>query len=229
LAFPETRSANLQPPRESPNHHVSLPPDEHLLCYDYLYYVSANQPFEFDFDYSPAWRFVGKHMHWFPPLQNLAELYIRRAIGAPEDGPTPPWIAIHMRHGDFKVFCSDDPSACFPSLSVISRRVEEVKAELLQRKGIVVNNVIMTSDERDPSWWDGVKAQGWFAIDHNNTVERFGPWYPVLIDAVIQSTGVGFVGTDKSTMSIMARRRVESWMDGAVRTVKWGGPDADNH
>jgi hypothetical protein len=30
-------------------------------------------------------------------------------------------------------------------------------------------------------------------------------------------------------MSIMARRRVESWMDGAVRTVKWGGPDADNH
>jgi hypothetical protein len=40
----------------------------------------------------------------------------------------------------------------------------------------VVNNVIMTSDERDPSWWDGVKAQGWFAIDHNNTVERFGPW-----------------------------------------------------
>jgi hypothetical protein len=125
--------------------------------------------------------------------------------------------------------------------------VEEVKAELLQRKGIVVNNVIMTSDEGDPSWWDGVKAQGWFAIDHNNTAEQFGPWwvspffsflqirsvgiyrYTVLIDAVIQSTGVGFVGTDKSTMSIMARRRVESWADGAVRIVKWGKPDADDH
>jgi hypothetical protein len=82
-----------------------------------------------------------------------------------------------MRHGDFKTFCGDDPSACFPSFSVISRRVEEVKAELLQRKGIVVNNVIMTSDEGDPSWWDGVKAQGWFAIDHNNTAEQFGPWW----------------------------------------------------
>lgn len=43
LAYPETRAANLVPPLESPNHHVSLPPDEHLLCYDYLYYVCAHQ------------------------------------------------------------------------------------------------------------------------------------------------------------------------------------------
>jgi len=53
--------------------------------------------------------------------------------------------------------------------------------------------------------------------------------YPVLIDAVVQSGGVGFVGTDRSTMSGLARRRVESWKDGAVRTFKWGTADADNH
>lgn len=53
--------------------------------------------------------------------------------------------------------------------------------------------------------------------------------YPVLIDAVIQSSGVGFIGTDRSTMSVLARRRVESWQDGAVRIVKWGKPDADDH
>lgn len=53
--------------------------------------------------------------------------------------------------------------------------------------------------------------------------------YPVLIDAVIQSSGVGFVGTDRSTMSILARRRVQSWQDGAVRTLKWGRLGSDDH
>ena len=53
--------------------------------------------------------------------------------------------------------------------------------------------------------------------------------YPVLIDAVIQSGGAGFVGTDRSTMTILARRRVQSWRDGVTRIVKWGTPEADNH
>lgn len=53
--------------------------------------------------------------------------------------------------------------------------------------------------------------------------------YPVLIDAAIQSGGVGFVGTDRSTMSILARRRTESWQNGVTRTFKWGTPDSDAH
>jgi len=232
LAFPETRAANLVPPLESPNNHVLLPPDEHVLCYDYLYFVCANQPYEMEFDYSPAWRFVGQYMRWSPTVERLADQYVRRAIAIEEDEPTPPWIAIHMRHGDFKTFCGEEPqvlSDCFASLPVIARRVEEVKAELLQRKGIVVTHVIMTSDERNTTWWEEVTAQGWFGIDHSKTVEILGPWYPVLIDAAIQSGGVGFVGTDRSTMSMIARRRVQSWRDGAVRTVRWGKPDADDH
>ena len=53
--------------------------------------------------------------------------------------------------------------------------------------------------------------------------------YPLIIDAVIQSGGLGFVGTDRSTMSLLARRRVQSWHDGVVRAVKWGRPGADDH
>lgn len=131
---------------------------------------------------------------------------------------------------------------------MIARRVNEVKQELMERKGISIDHVIMTSDERDNSWWEGVAEQGWVGIDHSRTVDLYGEWfvsfilnvavltnsnelhrYPVLIDAVIQSNGVGFVGTDRSTMSMMARRRVESWHDGVVRTVKWGRPDSDDH
>ena len=50
-----------------------------------------------------------------------------------------------------------------------------------------------------------------------------------MIDAVIQSGGVGFLGTDRSTMSTLARRRVQSWHNGVVRTVKWGEKGADDH
>ncbi|TFK36992.1 hypothetical protein BDQ12DRAFT_686205 [Crucibulum laeve] len=232
LAFPETRAENLVTPLESPTLKVSLPPDEQMLCYDYLYYVCANQPYEFDFDYSPAWRFVGRHMRWVPKLEQLADTYVRKATGIEDGKPTPPWIAIHVRHGDFKNWCNDvgiPLKECFASLPVIARRVEEVKAELKERKGIDVEHVIMTSDERDPEWWSDVVKMGWFGIDHSKTVEEHGAWYPVLIDAVIQSSGAGFVGTDRSTMSTLARRRVQSWRDGVVRTVKWGKPDSDDH
>ncbi|KAF8665360.1 hypothetical protein AX16_000379 [Volvariella volvacea WC 439] len=230
LSFPETRASSLVPPRESPQHHVSLPPDEQLLCYDYLYYVSAHQPFEFEFDYSPAWRFVAQHMHFTPALQQLAETYVRRAFGTPGDAPLPPWIAIHARHADFKVFCKEvELSDCFAPISVIARRVREVQDELFEQRGIRVEHVIMTSDEKDASWWQEVSEQGWYAINHTRTAELYGEWYPVLIDVTIQASGVGFVGTDRSTMSMIARRRVQAWSGGSYRNVKWGKPGADDH
>lgn len=41
LAFPEDRDENLTPAHPSEHHHLVIEPDEHLLCYDYLYYVGA--------------------------------------------------------------------------------------------------------------------------------------------------------------------------------------------
>lgn len=52
--------------------------------------------------------------------------------------------------------------------------------------------------------------------------------YPVLLDAVLQSQGSAFVGTDRSTMSMLSGRRVEDWHGGPVRHVKWGTPGADD-
>jgi len=57
----------------------------------------------------------------------------------------------------------------------------------------------------------------------------FANRYTVLIDAVIQSGGVGFVGTDRSTMSELAMRRCQSWHGGVTRTVQWGSIGADDH
>lgn len=37
----------------------------------------------------------------------------------------------------------------------------------------------MTSDEKNETWWDDVKARGWVKMDHEErrTVERYGRWY----------------------------------------------------
>jgi hypothetical protein len=232
LSFPQALHDNnlLVTPLPSPLHGVSLPPDEHVVCFDYLYYLCEQQPYEYDTDYSPAWRYVAQHMHWVPSIEKLANEYINRALGLPDDAETPPYIGIHVRHYDFAGWCGDTPlDECFASISVIARRVREVQEQIQQEKGITINNVVMTSDEQNASWWQEVRDQGWSIPDHSRTKELYGHWHPVLIDAAIQSGGVGFVGTDRSTMSIMAKRRVEAWQDGATRMVKWGYLGADDH
>ena len=160
------------------------------------------------------------------------------------------YITIHMRHGDFGNWCNGTPvEDCFASIPVIARRVREVQEELsIKYPGMNVKHVVMTSDERDEAWWDLVKAQGWYRLDHSSTATLYGRWfvlpfltlpssrtspatsrYPVIIDAVVQSGGMGFVGTHLSTFSVLAQRRVEDWQRGVTRTVKWGFKGADDH
>ncbi|KAH9942961.1 hypothetical protein B0H21DRAFT_866317 [Amylocystis lapponica] len=229
------RAKSIGDPLPSPQHQALLDPDEQVLCYDYLYYVCAQQSSEFERDFSPAWRYVARHFRWTEHIQNLTSLYIRHAFDLPRDADIPPYIAIHVRHGDFKNWCWDaeEPEDCFAPIPVIARRVREVQDELRTRKGIDIpdTRVVVTSDEADEAWWAEAQSYGWVKIDHDvmQTAETYGRWFPVLLDAAIQSSGLGFVGTDRSTYSVLSRRRVEDWWDGATRMVKWGRKDADAH
>ncbi|KAI0045214.1 hypothetical protein FA95DRAFT_1561351 [Auriscalpium vulgare] len=233
LTYPSVRERYLQEPIPSPVNHVSLPPDEHLACFDYLYYVCAHESFEYEHDLSPAWRFVAKHFRWTPRLQTMADGYLRRMFGVPEDGVIPPYISIHARRAnDFAVYCGDVPRGdCFPTMNVYARRIADTQEELRARYGIVPEHVIMLSDEQDPAWWDAVRLMGWYTPDHvaEDTVNKYGRWYPLLVDAVIQSSGMGLLGTDRSTMSLLAGRRVEDWNGGVFKMVKWGTAHADDH
>ncbi|GBE78647.1 hypothetical protein SCP_0115360 [Sparassis crispa] len=235
LAFPQTRSGTLSnpgahPTRPSERNNVVLPPDEQLLCYDYLYYACASEASEYDWDFSPAWRFVAKHFRWTSRMENLAHEYVRRAMSLPEAVPIPPYISLHARHGDFGGMCGGSAlEDCYTPLSAFARRVDEVQEELRAKHGIDVTHVIMTSDEKAEEWWSEVAERGWYRVDHGreNTMARLGTWYPVIVDAVIQSQGIGFVGTEFSTFSSFGRRRVEDWNNGVTRTVKWGWIGAD--
>jgi hypothetical protein len=66
-------------------------------------------------------------------------------------------------------------------------------------------------------------SYGWSHINHTSaeslTVEKYGEWYPLLIDKAILSMGIGFVGTQSSTFSILNARRVEDWNDGVAEFV----------
>ncbi|KAL5519476.1 hypothetical protein ACEPAH_1159 [Sanghuangporus vaninii] len=235
LTFPDGRNRARIPaaaPFPAPQTGDTSLPDEQMACFDFPYYVASEAIFEFKYDWSPAWRFVGTHAHWSSWLTNVALDAIRKTFGVEEGEEVPPFISMHVRHGDFGQYCdtdSEDESGCFAPLSTFARRVDEVRQELREKKGIEVERVLVTSDESDAKWWDAVRELGWEWVDHEalGTEEKFGKWYTVFIDAVVQSLGAGFVGTDRSTMSLVAQRRVEDWSDGATREVKWGA-DARN-
>ncbi|KAM5533961.1 hypothetical protein V8D89_012386 [Ganoderma adspersum] len=235
LSYPQERSRNVGHAEPSPLHNAVLDPDDHLLCFDYLYYACAQQSYEYDWDYAPMWRHVLRHAHWTKRIEMITAHYVRQIFDLPPGSDVLPYIAVHIRHGDFANWCwmAENPEDCFAPISVIERRVKEVQDELRERKGLDIpsTRVVITSDEKDPAWWEQVKALGWKTVDHDalRTTEVFGRWYPVILDAAIQSTAVGFVGTDRSTYSILSRRRVESWHDGATRTIMWGYKGADDH
>ncbi|KAH6909017.1 hypothetical protein BKA70DRAFT_1371714 [Coprinopsis sp. MPI-PUGE-AT-0042] len=188
LTFPQQTKEFAGEPVPSAEQGLKLPPDQHMMCFDQTYYVGALAQFEFVHDYSPAWRFVGKHLHWNHRLEGIADQYVRKTLGVADGENTPTWITRFARN------TASPLDRCY--IPIVN-----VKKELLDKKGMVVDQVIMTSDEEDPNW------------------------YPVFIDAVVQSGGMGLVGTDKSTMSIIAQRRVEAWLDGATRLVEFPSSD----
>jgi hypothetical protein len=51
-----------------------------------LTYFMHVQTYEWEADYSPAWRFVGKHMHWQDSLVQLTHQYLDKIVGRAPNG-----------------------------------------------------------------------------------------------------------------------------------------------
>jgi hypothetical protein len=154
----------------------------------------------------------------------MADDVVRHVLGLRAGVTIPPFISMHVRHGDFGDWCVGlEKSKCYAPLSTWSRHVDEVRAHLRQRGVRGSLPVVVTSDEDDEAWWAEVSAKGWYRVNHVElqTAEKYGKWYPVFLDAVIQGSGTGFLGTMKSTMSLLAKRRVEDWQNGVGQMVQW--------
>ena len=57
--------------------------------------------------------------------------------------------------------------------------------------------VLFTTDSKEPDFIQSLTKLGWIFIDHDKlkTVTKYGGWYPAVIDSLILSRGVGFVGS----------------------------------
>ncbi|EJU02539.1 hypothetical protein DACRYDRAFT_99657 [Dacryopinax primogenitus] len=201
-------------------------PDEHIACFDFLYFVSETG-LEVHQEYTGrteagrwagAWGDVGRYARWTPELEDLARGYLRRAFKLPDrPGVTiPPFIGIHIRRGDFGKLCPQEQPDCLPTVADHVDRLSLIRGNLTERLGHAPEYYLMTTDETDKGFlYEAVRA-GWTLVDHEKerTVERFGMWYPTLLDSVMLSMSTGFLGTSTSTLSIMARRRVEDWNNG---------------
>ncbi|CAA7266953.1 unnamed protein product [Cyclocybe aegerita] len=137
----------------------------------------------------------------------------------------PPFIAVHVRRGDFGRQCRDGrkPEECFVPLEEYLKAVgNAIQQELHEKKAMDVKHVVLMSDEKDPKFWEETKKLGWTHFNHeqDKTVQKYGEWYPVLVDSVAQSLASGFVGTGDSTYSLMSARRVEDWNAGPRFLVK---------
>jgi len=204
----------------------SLGPDEKLTCFDFLYYVTSGvEVYEWRFSWSPAWQSIGRHLKFTQPMLDLSLEYLRRVFLVYESNyELPPFIAVHVRRGDFSYFCSTDRRPdCFPPLSVYKKHVDDIVAKIQSSHDIDPHalQVLVMSDEVSPEFWEEVRNEGWFHINHTTerTLERHGEWYPPIIDIVAQSYAVGFVGTEDSTFSLVGQRRVESWNGGVTSNV----------
>ena len=147
-----------------------LPPDEHLSCFDHLYYTtSSEKTFEWEAPWSPAWNFVGKHVHFTNDLVDTAKGYLSRAFNLSDGEILPPvssvigffpapktftsseqFIAIHSRRGDFESICTDpdhpEPS-CLNPLSTFAEKVDEIRANLSMKHNVNVTRVLLASSE----------------------------------------------------------------------------------
>ncbi|EAU91093.2 hypothetical protein CC1G_03261 [Coprinopsis cinerea okayama7 len=200
---------------------VNLPPDEHLSCYDSLYFATSGvSDLEWRYSWGPAWRRVGTHLRFTDHLVDLTKNYLRQAFAVPPGGELPPLITVHIRRGDFANLCHDE-QPCLIEPSKFASAVSGIRQKLSDDQGLNVTHVFVTSDEVDPQFWKTIDGFGWKYINHARelTTERFGPWYPPLIDTVALSMGVGFVGTDKSTFSTLSAWRVKDWNRGETRLV----------
>ncbi|KAF8994270.1 hypothetical protein BDQ17DRAFT_1251953, partial [Cyathus striatus] len=223
LIYPERPSLNpLSLPLMFPSPMDSkLSPDQHLACFDFLYYVTSGRSLEWEYPWSPAWNIIGKNLPFTEQVVTMGKNYLRMVF---EVDSIPPFIAVHVRRGDFSTQCFDTTGECLPPLSAYSEEVQVIQEQLREKQGLDVHEVLITSDETDPDFWAQAGGLGWKKIDHDvlQTETKLGGWYPSIIDAVAQSMAVGFVGTKKSTFSMVSRRRVESWNHGIVRTVRIG-------
>jgi hypothetical protein len=87
----------------SPDGNLNLP-DEQVLCFDTMYFTSANVGDEWWRHWSPAWNIVGKYARWAAPIRSMARSAVAKTLGIdPKDLMKPSIGDADYSEGDDRV------------------------------------------------------------------------------------------------------------------------------
>lgn len=196
------------------------PPDENLFCLDTTFFLGSRilppaYPLP-DKRYEPprlyeghGWIQAGQFLRFSSHLEELATIYLQDLFGS---ATIPPFIAVHLRRGDFQ------SARGLTSLEAFTDAVQRVRDRLdwrmqhpdgwvgaghAQQKyfaGVRGRHYAVVATTDEPPTSDFVRQLkddlGWKVVDHErmHTEEDLGAWYPTMIDAAILARGRGFVG-----------------------------------
>lgn len=159
-----------------------------------------------------GWIQAGQYLHFSSHLESLADKYLVALFGVWTKRSVPPFISVHIRRGDF------EQARGLTSIEAFKDAVQRVRDKLDQRmddpdgwagaghqhqryyKGVRGKDyaVVVTTDESmDSDFVRYIRAElGWHVLDHDKmrTVQKWGEWYPTMIDAAVLARGRGFVG-----------------------------------
>ncbi|GAA5841812.1 hypothetical protein JCM3766R1_005577 [Sporobolomyces carnicolor] len=215
-------------------------PDRHLLCFQNLFYASEQNLTSLKWVEGekgssveveglatrddPVWDQVGRHLRFGPRVERIVDDVLTRLVGDAHS----PFVAIHLRQGDFTSLgratnsTSEIKAKFTRALDDVRVKVNHIRGTLAAVEDADELPVVLATDSTDPSLLLELTRLGWILIDHDKleTRERYGGWYPGVLDSAILSRAVGLVGTKRSTFSYLAERRIESWNGGASIIVE---------
>ncbi|KAL7414037.1 hypothetical protein BDY24DRAFT_440955 [Mrakia frigida] len=213
----------------------ALPPNDHLVCIDEVLAgseMTGGDPYSEFVQGLGGWKYIGTHMHFRDELVEQGRVVLRKVFGVGEEEEVPPFIAVHIRHGDFfKEHCPKDAGdrICY-TVSQYAYGVARLQDEMVAAGVPSTTNVLVLTDELDDTFFEEVKRRGWKTsrdgqgVDDSVLRNRLGGWYPTILDKVLMSLGSHFVGTDRSTMSVLSSRRVQDWNNGLAHMTGPTGP-----
>ena len=237
-------------------------PDPRLTCVDSLFFVQNGRPrgpqieLEWgvrgwaegieplhDLGDNVAWEATGRHVRFATDIEREVSVALRTLLGARADGEILPFIAMHIRRGDF----ATTPGLGLASVETYVEALERVREQLDAYPRFVPPRpspihpsvparpgwtpfdrsrtrardlpVVVATDETDPRFLAELDSRGWIVVDHMllGTAERFpDPWVPSALDQGILSRAAGLVMTAHSV-----RLRSTNLADDCRRTRAW--------
>jgi len=187
---------------------MQSPPNDRLLCFDDIYYLSDRMPHNAAFPDIPVYRQtkgpftqVGQYMRFSKKLDLIVDGILKEVFGS----SNPKYLALHIRHGDF-------PGR--KSLAEYSQALDEVRNRARPvLPEVDTLPVLAVSDDTSQEFADHAREQGWTLYSHekHQTEEIYNAWYPAIIDSALLARSHGMVGTRHSTFSLIAMLRVNTW------------------